>query len=291
MLNAGRRSGATLAELLVALLLASVVLGTATSTLLRQQRTASSLGRSASADAQSRAALGALGIELAALTAGSGDLEPGQATDTALQLRSVVVGGLACGDGAGAATYVTESDDRGEPLSGPAPRVGDSLWWYGGAPAEWRVRRIVASDSVSAPCTLASRPAGAARRIVIATPDSIGYGAPLHIVRPVRYAFYRSGDGSWQLGLREWVEGAGGFASPQPIAGPYVMRAGNARTGFRYFDAEGTELGRGGAAVPSDRVARVRITVLVADRGGRSASDPVVQRDSLDVSLQPASAP
>lgn len=290
MLSGGPRRGATLAELLVALMLAAVVLGTATASLLRQQRTASALGRSGAADAQARAAVGALRVELAALAAGSGDLEPGQASDTALQLRSVVVSGLACADAAGTATFLSDPDDHGGRLSGPAPRIGDSLWWFSGGPAQWRVRRIVASDSVWAPCALASMPAGPARRVVVAAPDSIAYGAPLRVVRPARYTFYRSGDGTWQLGLRDWLETASGFASPQPIAGPFVLRAGKLRTGFRYFDAEGAELGIA-SQVASDRIARVRITVLVGDGRANTGSDPVVQRDSVDVALQPAAEP
>jgi hypothetical protein len=291
VLSARRRAGATLAELLVSLTLAAIVLGAATSSLLRQQRTGMSLGRAAAGDAQSRAAVGALGIELAALTVGSGDLEPGQASDTALQLRSVVESGLACTDAASTATFRSESDERGNALPGLAPRVGDTLWWFGGTPPTWRARRIVEADSVLASCPLTSAPAGPARRIVIAGADSIGYGAPLRIVRPVRYAFYRSGDGSWQLGVRDWLEAAGRFASPQPIAGPFVMRAGSARTGFRFFDAEGAELGVGGSAIASPRVARVRITVLTPRGAAIAGADTVPQRDSLDVALQGVGVP
>jgi hypothetical protein len=289
VLTGRRRAGTTLAELLVALMLATIVLGAATSTLLRQQRTSASLGRAAGGDAQSRAALGALGIELATLAAGSGDLVPGQASDTAIELRGVVTSGLACGDGVGVATFAGDPDGNGGVLLGPAPRVGDSLWWFGGTPPAWRVRRIIASDSVSASCPLTGAPAVPARRIAIAEPDSIAYGAPLRVARPVRYAFYRSGDGSWQLGVRDWVESTGRFASPQPIAGPFVMRAGSARTAFRYYDADGGELGAGGAAIVSGRVALVRITVLAADRA--LGPDMAARRDSLDVALLPATAP
>jgi hypothetical protein len=290
VLSRSGRPGASLAELLVALTLAGVVLGTAASTLLRQQRTASSLSRAAGGDAQLRAGLGALGVELGALMAGSGDLEPGQASDTALQFRGVVASGLSCGDAVSSTTFVGEGEGPTGALIGSAPRQGDSLWWFGGAPPAWRVRRIVGSDSVSAPCPLTSAPAGPARRIVIAEPDSIGYGAPLRVTRPTRYGFYRSGDGSWQLGVRDWLEATGRFASPQPIAGPFLMRAGSARTGFRFYDADGAELGTGGTGVASAGVARIRITVVAANAGSRVA-DSVARRDSLDVALQPAALP
>lgn len=291
MLSRFLRSGATLPELLVALTLAGIVLGTGASTLLRQQRTAGSLNRTAVADAQLRAAPGVLGVELAALTAGSGDLAPGQASDTALQLRGLVATGLACGDAVSSAIFAGEPDDPAGVLPGAAVRTGDSLWWFGGAPPQWRGRRVVAAESVSAPCQLTSASTGPARRIAIAAADSIPYGAPLRITRPLRYAFYRSGDGSWQLGIRDWVEATTRFAPPQPIAGPFLMRAGITRTGFRFYDADGAELDTAGGVVASTRIARIRITVVSAGRAPIAGADTVSPRDSLDVALQPASAP
>jgi type II secretory pathway pseudopilin PulG len=291
VLTRSRRPGASLPELLVALALAGIVLGTAASSLLRLQRTASSLSRTAGADAQLRAALGALRVELGVLTAATGDIAPGQGSDTALQIRALVASGLSCGDAVSAATFVGEGEPGAGPLPGSAPREGDSLWWFGGMPAEWRARRIVASDSVSAPCPLTGGPPAPARRIVIAEPDSIGYGAALRVTRPLRYAFYRSGDGSWQLGVRDWIEATGRFASPQPIAGPFLMRAGSVRTGFRFYDPGGVELGSGGTEVASASVARIRVTVMVADAVDRRGADSVVRSDSLDVVLQPAGEP
>jgi hypothetical protein len=283
------RFGATLAELLVALTLAAIVLGAATSTLLRQRRTAFTLDHAARGDAQLRAAIGALTAELGVLTAGSGDITPGQASDTAVQLRSAVVSGLACGDAVGSATFAGEDEGPAGVLLGAAPREGDTLWWFGGEPSVWRGRRIVRSDSIWGPCQLGSSPAGPVRRVTLAEPDSIAYGAPLRVTRPVRYAFYRSGDGSWQLGVRDWLGAAGRFASPQPLAGPFLMRAGSGRTGFHFFDTEGVELDAGteGAA---DRVARVRVSVIAAG-GVAAAPDAVARRDSMDVALQRGGVP
>ena len=283
MLSGRWRSGATLAELLVALTLAAIVLGAATSTLLGQRRTAASLGRTAGGDAQLRAALGAVTVEVGALSAGSGDLAPDQASDTALELRSLVASGLSCGDEVGSATFASDEDDPAGSFDGAPARVGDSLWWFGVDGGTWRGRRIAASDSVVAPCLLTSTASRASRRVAIAERDSIPYGTPLRITRPVRYTFYRGGDGSWQLGLREWSEPTGRFASPQPVAGPFLMKSKAGGTGFRYYDAEGRELGGDGVIVPTDRVARVRVSVIGADAGGR--------RDSADVALQPRRVP
>ena len=291
MLRPARR-GATLAELLVALTLAAIVLGTATSSVLHQRRSASRLAHGVGADAQVRAALGSLAAELGALSAGVGDLVPGEASDTAIQLRSVVAAGLACADAVGSASFAPEW----ESFAAGAPamaREGDSLWWYGGEPAGWRGRRIVGVDSIIAPCPLVSLPAVAVRRAVVAEPDSVPYGALLRVTRPIRYAFYRGGDGSWQLGVREWVAAAGRFAGPQPVAGPFLMRAGALRTGFRFFDASGGELAAGGVGgvggVAAERVARIRVTVIAAE--GPGARGGAVRPDSVDVALMPVRAP
>jgi hypothetical protein len=90
--------------------------------------------------------------------------------------------------------------------------------------------------------------------------------------------------------VREWSDATGRFASPQPVAGPFLMRAGAARTGFRFYDDAGVELGDAGTGVPADRVARIRISVIAAAPGGSGASDGA-QLDSLDVALQRAGTP
>lgn len=280
------RHGTTLVELLVALTLAAILLGSATAVLLRQQRTAVALGSSAATDAQLRGTTGALAAELAVLSAAAGDFEKGEARDTALQLRSLVARGIACDDGVGATILADDADEPPGALNGAVPRVGDSLWWYAGdSTKRWRSARVASSDSVSAPCSLTSAPLRPARRLGTGGADTIQSGTPLRITRPVRYAFYRSGDGSWQLGMREWIDASARFAAPQPVAGPFVMRAGDSRTGFRYYDTAGIELPVGPDGVDVARVARLRIVVLVAAGVGSLSSESTV-RDSVDIALQ-----
>jgi type II secretory pathway pseudopilin PulG len=286
-----RRRGASLAELLVALTLMGVVLGTATSTLLRQRRTAAVIGGAAASGAQLRAALGALGAELSALGASAGDVVPGEARDTALQLRALVTSGVSCDDAVGLATFADEDDGPADALSSAAPKTGDTLWWNDGtSDGGWQGRRIGASDSVAAPCPLTGSAARPARRVVVTGADSIRVGAHLRVTRPVRYSIYRSGDGSWQLGVRDWIVATGRFAPPQPVAGPFVLRAGRERSGFRYFDAEGAELAVGPQGADAGLVARIRITAVVVDRSAGVGSD-TLRRDSVDVALQRTRGP
>ena len=283
-----RRPGVTLVELLVAMTLGAVVLGSATSVLLRQQRTSAALGSAVATDAQLRGATGALAAELAVLSASAGDLAAGEARDTSLQLRSLVARGVACDDGAGVTIVADDADEPPGALDGAVPRVGDSLWWYAGdSTGRWRSARIASSDSVTAPCPLTSAPPRPARQLVIGVADTVPSGAPLRITRPVRYAFYRSGEGSWQLGMREWIDATARFAAPQPVAGPFIMRVAELRSGFRYFDTAGDELPIGPGGVDVSRVARLRLTVLVA-AGVRALKSDSIARDSVDVALPPA---
>ena len=278
------RYGASLAELLVALTISGIVLGTATATVLRQQRTTATLGGRAARGSQTRAALGALSVDLSALAVASGDLVPAEMRDSAIQLRSVVTAGLACGDAVGLTSLVADLGAPSTETVAAEPRVGDTLWWYGASDSGWRGQPISAADSVTTACPLDGGRVRAARRIVIAAAESIHAGSPLRITRPARYSFYRSGDGSLQLGLREWSEAGHRFAPPQPVAGPFVARDVGGRSGFRYFDAEGAELPIGADGVDAARVARVRVTVL-AHAAGQASAD--IRRDSIDVALQP----
>lgn len=286
-----RRTGATLVELVVALTLSGIVLGAAASSVLRQQRTTRVVAGEAATSAQLRAATGALSAELSVLSRAADDIVPGEARDTALQLRALVAAGVACNDAVASATFAADDDGVPEALWGNVPRVGDSLWWYSAdTMAGWHSARIATSDSVSAPCMLTGSPTRPARRIAVSgVGDTIPFGAPLRVTRPARYSFYRSGDGSWQLGLRDWITGDR-FGAPQPVAGPFLIRSGDRRSGFRYFDSNGEELPASGTGVDAKLVARIRVTVLTADPPAAGTPN-AVRADSIDVALLPARGP
>lgn len=289
MTRPDQRPGATLVELVVALALSAIVLGTATSTVLRQHRTTRVVLGEAASIAQLRAATGALSAELVVLSRGAGDIVPGEARDTSIQLRALVAAGISCDDAVASATFAADDDGVPEALWGTVPRAGDSLWWYAGsATAAWRGARIVTSDSVSSACLLTGSPARPARRVAVAGVDTIPFGAPLRVTRPARYSFYKGGDGSWQLGLRDWL--GDHFGAPQPVAGPFLIRSGDRRSGFRYFGPSGDELSARIAGVDADQVARIRVTVLTTDPAAGGGVKPV-RADSVDVALLPMRSP
>ena len=283
------RRAFTLVELLVALMLASLVLGIATTASLRQQRVHSRIQAVAGVDAQLRAAMLLLTGQLTMLDAAAGDLVAGEATDTALQFRAPIAVSLSCAPGVGAVTL--RPDAAGEvALSGGASlaRPSDSLWWLGDS--AWVGRQIVSATPVAAVCSAPAATAGRSLRLTITAPDSIPAGAPLRVTRQTRYAVYRASDGTSQLGFREWNEPASQFAAPQPVAGPLLVRSGIRRSGFRYFDGQGVELTTAHGPIDAIQIARIRITVhsLVAVRAPGQDS---IRTDSADVALRHPTGP
>ena len=283
MLN---RRAASLIELLVSLALGSIVLATATASVLRQQRAHDRVISVAASEVQLRTATTVLAHQLSFVEAAAGDLTLGQARDTALQFRATVGVGLACDRATGSLLLLP--DAKGEvSLGGFAsqPRAGDSLWFL--ADSAWKGTRVEGVVAVSATCPTPFFVTGATLRLNLgASSDTIPAGAPLRVTRSTRYAIYRSGDGTWQLGFREWSESTGSFSAPQPVAGPLLRQSDGRRSRFLFFGETGEEL------TGSDfeaRVTRIRI-VTHALSLARARGQDSVRSDSVDVALQRAPA-
>lgn len=285
------RRGTTLVELLVALVLAALVLGAATGSLLRQQRTTATLAGGAQSGAQGRAGGALLAAPLSLQAATSDDLADGEARDSALQLRTVVATGLAC-DRSAWITFATTDAAGGVVGIATAPRAGDTLWWLVADSARWLGRPLLDTRSDTARCAAAEAAGGApvarpVQRLRTVSDDSVPMRAPLRITRIQRIALYRAGDGSWQLGLRDWSDAAHAFVAPQPAAGPFQrLAADGARTGLRYFDSSGAELGLDGQPVFGARIARVRLTMIAPSPGQGAPGSATPARDSVDVALR-----
>ncbi|MFA6166143.1 MAG: hypothetical protein WC700_05990 [Gemmatimonadaceae bacterium] len=205
-----RRDGTGLAELLVALALAGVILAAATRALAQH------LALHRTRDARSRAAEIVREVHdvlRAELGHAAGDVRV--LGDTAVQVASVRVLARACHqDLARLVLPATE-------LSWSAPRAGDSLAVMDTlVRREWRtVIAAAGTQRASAEC-----PAGGTRVTLGASlPASVPARAvPARVWRTVRYMAYRAGDGSWWLGERQCTSGCG---AAQPIAGPLLPPA------------------------------------------------------------------
>ena len=272
-------------ELLVALSLGGIVLGAAATSMLRQQRTHGRIAAVIRSDGQLRAATSVLAGQFAMLDPAAGDLADGQAADTAIQFRASIAASVACDQSIGSATFLPESVGIVS-FGGSAslPRAGDSLWWLGDS--AWSGGRIGAVATVATRCFVPIPASGNALHLTLSgSSDTIPPGAALRVTRQTRYGLYRAGDGTWQLGFREWNEPANSFSPPQPVAGPLLPAATGRRSGFRYFDDSGQELPVATVAQTPRLVARIRITVHTLAAFHEIGQDSI-RSDSVDVALQ-----
>lgn len=202
-----RRDGTGLAELLVTLALAGVILAAATRGLVQH------LALHRARDARVRAAEIVREVHdvlRAELAHAVGDIRV--LGDTAVEVASLRALERAC------------HHDRTRivlPATEPlwsTPRAGDSLGVIDTlAREEWRTVIVAAgTQRASAECP------GGGLRLTLGTalpPTVPARAVPTRVWRTVRFVAYRAGDGSWWLGERQCASGCG---AAQPVAGPLL---------------------------------------------------------------------
>lgn len=197
------------------------------------------------------------------------DLIQAASSDSALEFMAPVGAGQGCVAGHSVVSAASTPD------MGPAfasfvsvPQSGDRVFLFDDRDpvVHWRtstVAAVVASAAVA--CTLAGVPPNPPLTVLL---DSVPTSAPVAafvISRRTRFSLYRSGDGGWYLGMREWNPAANRFDGVQPVAGPLLPnRRDPGRSGlqFTYRDAGGAVLRLPGDSIP---VASVEVTARGAD--------------------------
>jgi hypothetical protein len=208
------------------------------------------------------------------------DLASEQLSDSAIELDALVGTAVACVTPTGLTTGEPARDGPALASLSREPQTGDValLLDEGVVPPTWRSIRIDAVTSGATSCDL--MPGDTGRALDLVVPPGVGPLAVVHIVRHVRFSLYRSGDGRWYLGMRDWNAATNRFNAVQPVSGPLApYSADPARSGlhFTYRDSAGTE--RPPHAGPDDGVRIVEI-VARADAGGDSAQRTVGSRDA-----------
>lgn len=205
-----RRDGTGLAELLVSLALAGVIVAVATRGLAQH------LALHRARDARSRAAEIVREVHdvlRAELGHAAGDVRV--LADTAVEVASLRILARACQQDVARLVLPATEPTWSAPRAGDSVAVMDTL-----ARSEWRtVITAAGTQRASADC-----PAGGIRLTLGAElPASVPARAvPVRVWRTVRYMTYRAGDGSWWLGERLCAPGCG---AAQPIAGPLLPPA------------------------------------------------------------------
>jgi prepilin-type N-terminal cleavage/methylation domain-containing protein len=261
---ARRRDAFTLVEVLITLALSALVLGIAVSVGVRLQRRLLAESTRLAVAEQLASAAQLVPFDLRPASPSAGDVV--EARDTSLQLRATTGTGLVCG-GSGTSLLVASQLGAGARALPLGATPGDTIWVLvdGDSLEQWRPFRISGARRIAASCPMLDA-AGAQlfdvahlwaadlRDSAVVTP-----GVFVRLTKPVRYSFYRAGDGHWYLGAHSWNPVALQFNLVQPLAGPYAspLRGG---TGFRYFDRSGTALPSGTA--DGRRIARVEMQLV-----------------------------
>ncbi len=267
------RAGASLAELLVAMVMLGVIGAAATNSLTQQGRVRTRVVARLVAEAQLREAIAPLLADLGAASPAAGDFTAGQATDTTVELRVAAAEAFVCAlDGGDPATVhlVLLSSMLGRSIA-----AGDMAWLYDGE--SWTGAPVERVAAVGAPvdgCTQRSAAAASLVRVTLGGAAPRATGAAVRFTRRIRYSFYRASDGNTYLGLRAWSASTGGFASVQPVAGP-LDRAGSR---FRYLDTLGSPLGPSHAAGPALAQVIIELAGTGAPPAGRAVSIPPTLR-------------
>lgn len=297
-----RRRGLTLVELVAAMVVAGIVLAVVTNIALRQQRAFVALLGDAALAGRLRDAASMLPMDIRGAAVAAGDLH--EATDTSIEVRETIAGAVVCDTlgstlvlappAVGAATFAT---------SVAATQAGDTAWLLslGDSVPGWRSHRVTAVGSTRAGQCAAggpqlAGPALAAARTTVsldsAPPLATLVGVPVRITRPIRFSFYRSADGNWYLGARDWNSASVRFNTIQPVAGPFQAPTTRAPA-FRWFDSTGTSLST--PVVARERTALLRVDLRGqtrdVDRILGAAQNQGAHKDSVSISVSVQNRP
>jgi prepilin-type N-terminal cleavage/methylation domain-containing protein len=225
-----RRTGMTLAELLVALIVFSILCAAIGALLIRQERFARGTRDALSRHVRLREGLAVLTRELYPVSPRLGDIAA--AGDTLLDLSVTIGGAVACA-ASGAEILLPAPSIGGNTLAGwsEPPAAGDTLLvlareaGQSDTAAAWRGTAIVAVGAAAAGCP-APFASAAADRITLSAPQepAARAGVPVRVVRRYRWRLYRAGDGDWYLGAQDWSVERAAWNTIQPVSGPYRAR-------------------------------------------------------------------
>jgi prepilin-type N-terminal cleavage/methylation domain-containing protein len=302
-----RRRGFTLAELLVAMVLLTIVMTSVITLLLRQQRFYASANEVIDSRSQLRQAASILPADLRGLSTPGSDfiaISPTSVTVLA-NFGSAVI----CNHTANTFVIPPLNAVRNMYTTwSRTPVVGDSVFILDEGPSEgaqddvWlryaiSVAPVDAAGScpVSATSFTDAADPGPPMRVTIDLPGgllnilsppaglgaSVKVGSVVRFVRPVQYSLYQAADTRWYLGIRDYVGGA--WTTVQPVSGPYETPAGGA-TGmsFAYFNEAGAPVTTMAGAPTISRIDMV-VRTLGTDKRNSFGKNGALFRDSLAV--------
>jgi prepilin-type N-terminal cleavage/methylation domain-containing protein len=271
------RAGFTLVELIVAILISTVIIGSAWKLLTSNQRFYRSQSQIQDVQQNLRAAVQSVMGDLRELDAKGGDLIA-IGDSTSLTLRAMRGFGVVCKTNVGGGQIWLKNSLLF--MSGAIDITKDNVMVYREADSTKNTDDTWQPGSISATTTdnCADGTAGTRLTITLANGnaklDSVQIGAPVRIWEQVLYTLYTTNSTSW-LGTDTYTSGA--WTGTSAVAGP--VTAGNGVT-FTYYDSTGA------VTATTASIARILLTVR-----GQSAQAVMVQgrptgpyKDSVAVS-------
>lgn len=290
------RSGVTLIELMITLVLLGIVAGGMMQIIVKQQKFYNGNSSVLGTRSNVRQGVAVFQSDLRAINPAQ-DIYAGGMQPTSFEYREPRGSSVACAVDAPSNTIVVPPPVLSNVaiLTSwiEAPQVGDSVLVYDPGARKWMGKGYVIIGSQptegSGICTGVAPLADLARGWKIALkgdivlPDTLAVGASIRFFRKARYELKQAADGDWYLSFSDCTPARTiPCAEPQPIAGPYLA-ADNDPPGMAlgYFDAAGAT-----TSVPAN-LRRIDITLrsqssTAIDMDGRAKG---FYKDSLKTSI------
>jgi prepilin-type N-terminal cleavage/methylation domain-containing protein len=330
MRSSFQRRGMTLVEIMIALVLLGIVSGVIMRVVMRQQRFYQGVNQIMTQRGQLRQGINVLPVDLRSLSSVGNDFIA--VSDSAIEfdvnIGTAVVCAVLGGNQvvlpplllASKATLTTFSP--GIELSAAEVARGVTVYIYndsstvGNFDDRWQKFSLASemtdsySDCLGGPFSNVSD--AGQPRFVLTLSDStgrsdpvrlgpvsqyIGVGAPVRIMKRVRYKLFQHTDSQWYLGYSEFDKSHGAYDGLTPVSGPYDAYAtgSGAAPGFmfRFFDSNAVEVAPGAAPADTARISRIaRIDIISRARTSSNVRAAGIQggatqqyRDSLAVSV------
>lgn len=256
------RSGFTLTEVMVTLLILGIVGGAIFKVLVKQQQSYNDTRKQADMQREIRLTSSYLPGDLRSLSSAGGDVR--QMDENQLEFLANIGSAILC-EKTSTTHFAVPPLNAADVIttnwySTPVP--GDSVFIYddssstGSEDDLWQRRVVQTVDKNNGYCpglpyTDPVQDAGKERyRFGVggaggdAIPTTSRLGSVVRFARPVRYRLYQETSGKWYIGFEQYV--SGGWTAIEPVGGPFrsyaAGDAGESGLQFRYFDSLGVRL-------------------------------------------------
>ena len=328
MAPARKRHGMTLIEIMISLVLLGIVSGVIMRVVMRQQRFYQGVNQILTQRGQLRQVTGVVPNDLRSLSSVGGDILI--ASDSSMEFMMNVGTGVVCELVPGGTKVVMPPEDlastqsittwygNGWPDPKNKPKSAFTVYIYnpgsvvGNDDDIWQKFTLTDVQTSITACVGPPKfttigDAGKNRPVLVLSSTGpndpvtggpvsqyIGVGAPVRIMKQVRYKLYQAADGKWYLGYANFNAGTSAWETLAPVSGPYDPYSTSSGTpsglGFKYYDVDGNEITSGATAAQLrqiarvDLVARARTAANVRAAGIQNGLDQQY-RDSLAVSV------